>query len=149
MPEDEALKRLIAQHTPKPRQHAETTLADKLQTMAPKLGAKLWRNTVGMTQNKHGQWITYGLAKNSSDLVGYVQKTITAEMVGTKVAVFLAVELKKPGRDTTQKDRRRRQKAWLADIVAAGGIAEIVRSEAELQLMLRPETTDAAEAVVV
>jgi hypothetical protein len=55
-----------------------------------------------------------------SDLIGVVSHVIRPEDVGKTVGVFVAMETKKEGRDTTSKERRESQ-----------GIAGIVRSEEE------------------
>ena len=65
----------------------------------------------------------FGLCKGSADLIGYRTITITPEMVGQQVAVFLSIEVKTPtGRI------RPEQQAWLETIQAAGGIAGVARS---------------------
>ena len=49
--------------------------------------------------------------------------TVTPEMVGQQVAVFLSIEVKTPtGRI------RPEQQAWLETVQAAGGIAGVARS---------------------
>jgi hypothetical protein len=66
--------------------------------------------------------IEFGLCKGSSDLIGWTEITITADMVGTKVAVFTAVEVKtKTGRVSDE------QKRFIKNVNDAGGIAKIER----------------------
>ncbi len=132
MPENEQLKALIAKHTPKPRQHHESNLLVRCQVVAAMKRTRLWRNTVGRLQDRHGRYITYGLGVGSSDLIGYQVRIIKPEDVGEKLAVFVAIEVKKPGRDTTQADHLRRQQSWIDAVVCDGGIGRIVRSEEEL-----------------
>ena len=65
----------------------------------------------------------FGLCKGSADLIGYRTITITPDMVGQQVAVFLSIEVKTPtGRI------RPEQQAWMETIQAAGGIAGVARS---------------------
>ena len=65
----------------------------------------------------------FGLCKGSADLIGYRTVTITPDMVGQQVAVFLSIEVKTPtGRI------RPEQQQWLETIQAAGGIAGVARS---------------------
>jgi hypothetical protein len=66
-----------------------------------------------------------------SDLIGVVSHVIRPEDVGKTVGVFVAMETKKEGRDTTSKERRESQGNFLARVRALGGIAGIVRSEEE------------------
>lgn len=108
---------------------------------------RLWRNTVGqglMISHKqgftaqaiitkvvylvrslggHAQRIRFGLAVGSGDLIGYRRVTITPEMVGRDVAVFLSCEVK-----TEKGPVREEQYRWAAHINSVGGIAVIARS---------------------
>ena len=76
-----------------------------------------------------------GLAKGSSDLIGWRTVTVTPEMVGQKLAVFTSVEVKAPKGRASEE-----QRAWLAAVQAAGGIGGVARSveEAEALLGLTP-----------
>lgn len=67
----------------------------------------------------------------SSDLIGWHTVVITPDMVGKKVAIFLAPEVKQPGEDPT-KDQVR----FIDNVNAAGGIAGVVRSEQDMQKLL-------------
>ena len=65
---------------------------------------------------------TTGLPPGFSDLFGLVPVTITADMVGQKVAVFTALEVKTPkGKPTTQ------QQAFIQAVNDNGGRAGVVR----------------------
>ena len=69
-----------------------------------------------------------GLCKGSSDLIGMKSVEITPEMVGQRVAVFTAIEVKqKRGRVT--KDQQHFGKA----VLKAGGIFIIARSPADVE----------------
>jgi len=84
---------------------------------------RLFRNNTGTLKDQNGRPVTFGLAKGSADLIGYRSITITPEMVGTTVAVFLSIEVKTPtGR------LRPEQQQWLDAVQAAGGIAGVARS---------------------
>jgi hypothetical protein len=92
---------------------------------------RLWRNNTGTLRDQHGRPVQFGLCKGSADLIGYRTITITPDMVGQQVAVFLSIEVKTPtGRI------RPEQQAWLDTIQAAGGIAGVARSvEDALRIM--------------
>jgi hypothetical protein len=92
---------------------------------------RLWRNNTGTLRDQHGRPVQFGLCKGSADLIGWKQVTVTPEMVGTTVAVFLSIEVKAPtGRIRTE------QQAWLDTVQAAGGIAGVARSvEDALRIM--------------
>lgn len=79
----------------------------------------LWRNTRGSVELEGGGRIMYGLGPNgSADLIGFRSIEITQAMVGQRVAVFAAIEVKRP-------DGRLRadQQQFLDRIIDAGGIA--------------------------
>lgn len=65
----------------------------------------------------------FGLAVGSGDLIGYRRVTITPEMVGRDVAVFLSCEVK-----TEKGPVREEQYRWAAHINSVGGRAIIARS---------------------
>lgn len=99
---------------------------------ASRLGARLFRNNVGRL--KVGErWVQYGLCVGSSDLIGWMPVTVTPEMVGTTVAVFVAIEAK-----TISGALRPEQRAFLQATRDAGAIAEVVRSVADLEMALAP-----------
>ncbi len=131
MTQDE-LKALIAKHTPVPRQRTETNLVHRLVNIARALGCTLHRNQVGTYKLQDGRYISSGLGVGSSDLIGYTRVTITPEMVGRTVAVFTAIEAKAAtGRARTS------QLIFVDTVKKAGGIAQIVKSEAELEITLK------------
>lgn len=79
-----------------------------------------------------------GLCKGSSDLIGWTRVEITPEMVGQKIAVFTAIEIKTPGSQPTTE-----QVNFIVTVQDAGGIAGVARSEADAinivtQLVIRP-----------
>ena len=85
--------------------------------------ARLWRNNTGCLPDANGRMVRFGLCKGSADLIGYTTVTITPDMVGQRLAVFTAVEVKTPtGRPTPE------QTAFLKHIQDAGGRAGIARS---------------------
>ena len=84
---------------------------------------RLFRNNTGTLRDQHGRPVQFGLCKGSADLIGYRSITITPDMVGQQVAVFLSIEVKTPtGRI------RPEQQQWLETIQSAGGIAGVARS---------------------
>jgi hypothetical protein len=72
-----------------------------------------------------------GLVKGSSDLIGWKTITVTPEMVGRKLAIFAAVEVKtERGRITVD------QLNFIEQVRSAGGIAGIARSPEEARNLL-------------
>ena len=81
---------------------------------------RLLRNNVGSIKI-NDRYVSYGLGKGSSDLIGWTSVTITPDMVGQKVAIFTAIELK------TENDRAsKEQKNFIKIVQAAGGFAKII-----------------------
>ena len=96
---------------------------------------RLFRNQVGsLPDPRTGRLVTFGLARGSADLIGWRTITVTADMVGQRLAVFTSIEVKTPtGRV------RPDQTAWLGAVQSAGGIAGIARSVPDaLQLVADP-----------
>lgn len=62
-----------------------------------------------------------GLCKGSSDLIGWKVVEITPEMVGKKVAIFTAIEVKYGTTRTTEE-----QSVFIDNVNRAGGYGKIV-----------------------
>ena len=84
---------------------------------------RLWRNNVGRLQDRTGKWVAYGLCVSSSDLIGFKSILVTPDMVGCRLAVFVALE-GKVGRDRLTQE----QTAFIATVETMGGIAGEFRS---------------------
>lgn len=106
----------------------ETTLMKKVQIIASSIGARLFRNQVGTykTIDKQGQvrYLSSGLCKGSSDLIGWRQLIITKDMVGHRMAQFTAVEVKTPGGIVSDE-----QIAFIGAVRNAGGLGFVCRTE--------------------
>jgi hypothetical protein len=90
---------------------------------------RLYRNNIGAYQDPHDpagkRWITYGVGNpGGSDLIGYKSIVITPDMVGQRVAVFVAIETKAEFGGREEDD----QKTFIANVKAAGGLAGFARS---------------------
>ena len=116
--------------------NAETTLQQQIRlALGTHPQTRLFRNQVGsLPDPRTGRLVTFGLAKGSADLIGWRTITVTADMVGQRLAVFTSIEVKTPtGRV------RPDQTAWLSAVQSAGGIAGVVRSVPDaLQLVESP-----------
>lgn len=86
-----------------------------IRTEAPRRGAQLLRNNSGAYFDDNGRMVRYGLGNDSaklnkvfksSDLIGFQTITVTPEMVGRSLAVFMAVEVKKLGWKLTPGDKQ-------------------------------------------
>ena len=115
---------------------AESKLVRSLLLASSVLGARLFRNQVGHYQLVDGRHISSGLCVGSPDLIGWKTVTVTPSMVGQRIAVFVGIEAKRPSGGRLSEPQR----AFLAALEQAGGIAAVVRSVADLDsaLSVRP-----------
>lgn len=122
---------------------SEHNIMKTIQTLS-RGGVRLFRNNVGT--GWQGQTITHkgtqlvlanprpleaGLCKGSSDLIGWTTIEITPDMVGKKVAVFTALEVKTAKGKATDE-----QSIFLDNVIRAGGIGAVVRSKEEANTIL-------------
>jgi hypothetical protein len=98
---------------------SETALQNKIRLAVGKLKtARLFRNNVGMING-----VQFGLCVGSSDLIGFQSVTVTPEMVGQKVAIFTAIEVKiETGKVSEQQTK------FVEMVRKFGGIGAVVRS---------------------
>ena len=97
---------------------SETTLQNEIRLAVGKLkDVRLFRNNVGMING-----VQFGLCVGSSDLIGFQSVTVTPEMVGQKIAVFTALEVK------TEKGKPTPEQVKFTEMIKRfGGISAIVR----------------------
>jgi len=85
---------------------------------------RLFRNQVGQLPDpRTGRYVQFGLAKGSSDLVGFKTVKITPEMINQEVAVFVSIEIKTERGKLTEV-----QQNWLQKVKSSGGIVGVARS---------------------
>lgn len=113
----------------------ENEVQQKVQIEAAYHGCKLMRNNSGACKDSTGRLIRFGLGNiskshsdriKSSDLVGFTTVTITPDMVGKRVAVFTAFEVKASDWKFSSTGRERAQLAFIDWVKAHGGIAAFV-----------------------
>jgi hypothetical protein len=114
----------------------ETNLLKLVMLAISNASARMFRNNVaqawvGQVLQKTPSTITLanprplhaGLCKGSADLIGWQTIVITPEMVGQKIAVFTAIEVK-----TATGKVSADQLNFINTVHSAGGISGIVRS---------------------
>ena len=77
--------------------------------------------------------VTFGLHPGASDLVGWRSVLVTPEMVGTRLAAFCSLEIKKPGGKHPVTPE---QQAWIDAVARAGGFAGVARNCGQARLLL-------------
>jgi hypothetical protein len=93
---------------------------------------RLFRNQVGfgyVGEPPNQRHVTMGLHPGSADLIGWKAVTVTPEMVGQQVAVFLSVEVKRPGQKL-----RPNQEIWKNVVTQHGGIAIVTTGLDDLDI---------------
>lgn len=92
-------------------------------------GVPLWRNNTGKARTMDGRFIKFGIPSadgGGSDLIGITPVTITSDMVGKKIGVFTAVEVKsKSGRATAAQNQ------FIENVKRLGGFAGVARSDSD------------------
>ena len=98
---------------------------------------RIFRNNTGRLQNSSGEWVDYGLVQGSSDLIGWTTVTVTPDMVGRKLALFTAIEVKtKTGRVSES------QTNFINRVREAGGLAGVARSVEDARKILNDSIRD-------
>lgn len=92
---------------------------------------RLWRNNTGALVDQQGRFVRFGLCKGSSDLIGLRSLEVTPEMVGQRLAQFVALEVK-TGSGTVSTDQR----AFLQLVQQLGGLGAVCRSIEEARTVL-------------
>ena len=129
---------------------SEAAITRRIQVALTDADTRIWRNQVGqawqgiVTRNRDGSItirnprpVTFGLCEGSSDLIGARSVQVTPEMVGRRVAVFAAVEVKTDtGRATDM------QQQFIQTVRFLGGFAGIARSVEEGKRILGGVSTE-------
>jgi hypothetical protein len=111
----------------------EQNLYKSLQARHSKQGILFRNNTGTAYQGRRGlvngmimlsdpRPIAFGLCVGSSDLIGWTETIVTPDMVGEKIAIFTAVEVKNEKGKASKE-----QLKFLKAVRNAGGIARLTR----------------------
>lgn len=112
----------------------ESEIQERIQIEGPHLGTILLRNNSGAFKDQTGRLVRFGLGNThkkslkSSDLIGLTTLTITQEMVGKKVGVFTAIEVKEPLWEFKGTEREISQEKFINWVRLRGGIANFCKS---------------------
>lgn len=87
--------------------NSETGIQTLIALAVSKTGARVFRNQVGEYRLADGRYLVSGLCPGSSDLVGF-----------TNHGLFLAIEVKRPGKQPTAA-----QSNFIKAVIEAGGVA--------------------------
>jgi hypothetical protein len=115
----------------------ETNLQRRIMVRLSRQGVTIFRNNTGVAIFPDGSRVAYGLCPGSSDLIGWKPVTVTPDMVGKRLAVFVAVEVKPPGPIRGDKKRLEAQRNFLNAVKTAGGISGIAQSENDAENIMQ------------
>jgi hypothetical protein len=105
---------------------SESSIQKQIRVAVSQSGATVFRNNTGQLPDRFGRLVQFGLCKGSSDLIGWKSITITPEMNGKKIAVFLALEVKTATGKATEEQER-----FVKAVRNAGGFSGVVRTADE------------------
>lgn len=116
---------------------SEAPVVKRVMLKASQLGLRLLRNNRGFfyTLDKKRK-VRAGLeATGSSDLIGIKTITVTEDMVGMDLGLFLAVEVKEPewNEDKTFNEHEEDQQNFIDQMTSRGGIAFFINDHEDLQ----------------
>lgn len=111
---------------------SEAAIMNLVRIEASKKACRLWRNNVGATYTRDGDFLRYGLANESgkmnsfiksADLIGIRPVKIRDSMIGMTIGQFISREIK--GSDWRYKatDREIAQMRWIELVTSLGGDA--------------------------
>lgn len=84
---------------------------------------------------KDARPIHAGLCEGSSDLIGWTEIIVTDAMIGKKICMFTALEVKSPHGRISEAQRN-----FLEAVKGAGGIAGIVTSDEEAARLVQDQS---------
>lgn len=137
----------------KPRQESEQTIQKRIMLALSKAGSRIFRNNVGVAiyQSQHRSQsggpvtqcprcgasngakrvVRYGLCKGSSDIIGWTPHRVTDADIGRLIAVFTAIDAKRPGEHATAE-----QCDFFDAVRAHGGIAGVAVSPEQAEAII-------------
>lgn len=132
---------------------SESAVQSVVRLEAARKGVRLFRNNVGVLEDRRGVPVRYGLANDSSavnksiksgDLIGWRTLFITPQMIGQCIAQFVSRECKRVGWHYTGDDREQAQLAWAQLVAIGGGDAAFCTGEGTLDeaVIIKHNTTN-------
>ena len=105
--------------------NSETKIQQEIRlALGQRSDLRLFRNETGkLPDPRTGRWVQFGLAKGSSDLIGFKTVKITPEMIGQEIAQFVSLEIK-----TERGKLSTMQQNWLQKVKSSGGIVGVART---------------------
>lgn len=117
----------------------ESDILREIQTKVSGPDIRLFRMQSLRVQTIDGTFINFGI-KGMSDLVGLRSVVVTPDMVGKRIAMYTAIEVKSAtGRVSAEQDR------FIAMVRGLGGMAGVARGVEEARQIITTEPSSASE----
>ena len=71
---------------------SEHEIQQRIRLACGRGAVRLWRNNTGALVDRQGRLVRFGLCRGSSDLISLRSLEITPELVGQRIAQFVALE---------------------------------------------------------
>ena len=121
---------------------SEAAVQAAVRVEASRLGRRVFRNNLGVTQDHDtGSFVRYGLANDSAsvnavlksaDLIGIAPRIIQPQDVGLLFGQFVSYEVKHAGWKYTGTEREVAQLAWATLVQSLGGDARFVTGPGQI-----------------
>ena len=98
---------------------SEHEIQQRIRLACGRGAVRLWRNNTGALVDQQGRFVRFGLCKGSSDLIGLRSLEITPELVGQRIAQFVALEIKTASGTVSPE-----QRAFLLLVQQLGGLRQ-------------------------
>lgn len=118
----------------------ELAVQNRIRLALSRGPVRLFRNNTGALKDANGRLVRFGLCQGSSDLIGWKTVTVTPDMVGLNLALFVAIEVKDKGQATQDQQR------FLDAVSSAGGLSGIARDTKQAQRILELQQSVKQEA---
>lgn len=122
---------------------SEFEISQRIQLSGPKYKCFLLRNNSGAFKDYTGRLVRFGLGNvsanhaevmKSSDLIGITEVIITPEMVGKKLGIFTAIEVKREDWKQSQNNKREiAQQNFINWVKLRGGLATFMSDPSDLE----------------
>ena len=109
----------------------EHEIQQRIRLACGRGAVRLWRNNTGALVDQQGRFVRFGLCKGSSDLIGLRSLEVTPELVGQRLAQFVALEVKTASGVVSSE-----QRAFLRVVQELGGVAAVCRPLEEAEQLL-------------
>lgn len=123
---------------------SERGVSQRAEFVFGDIGGILWRNNVGVLEDRNGVPVRYGLANTSKkvnkvtksgDLIGCLPVTIRPDHIGRTFGLFVSCETKRAGWTWKGDPHELAQANWAQIVTSLGGVAMFVNDPAQINAL--------------